>query len=69
MTKFYVNEKGFELEIGKKIVQVRKDGDLIARWDRKSPLFKFNDEVEELSRMERMRRQCPICGSIGSNDN
>ena len=56
MTEFYVNEKGFELEIGKKIVLVRKDGDLITKWDIESPLFKFNDEVKKLSRMDRMRQ-------------
>ena len=43
--KIYVNENGYELEVGDKVIQVRKDGEYITSWDIESPLFKFTDEA------------------------
>ena len=45
--KIYVNENGYELEVGDKVIQVRKDGEYITSWDVEAPLFKFTDEVKK----------------------
>ena len=42
--KIYVNENGYELEVGDKVIQVRQDGEYITSWDVEAPLFKFTDE-------------------------
>ena len=45
--KIYVNENGYELEIGDKVIQVRQNGEYITSWDVEAPLFKFTDEVKK----------------------